>query len=45
MATLLHKHKIVIGGNHDLLLDLAFVDRFPKRVIEEEGAARSDLDW
>jgi predicted MPP superfamily phosphohydrolase len=45
LNTLPHKHKIVIGGNHDLLLDPVFVDLFPGRIIEEEGAARSDLDY
>ncbi|KAI9848758.1 MAG: hypothetical protein M1837_006845 [Sclerophora amabilis] len=40
-----HKHKVIIGGNHDLLLDLAFVDRFPERVFERPGASRSDLRW
>ena len=29
-----HKYKIVIAGNHELLLDAAFVDQFPERVFE-----------
>jgi hypothetical protein len=40
-----HKHKVVIGGNHDLLLDSVFVDRFPERIFERPGASRSDLKW
>ncbi|KFY19864.1 hypothetical protein V491_04157 [Pseudogymnoascus sp. VKM F-3775] len=40
-----HKHKIVIGGNHDLLLDPVFVDRFPERIFERPGSRRSDLRW
>ncbi|KGQ06380.1 putative rhamnogalacturonate lyase C [Beauveria bassiana D1-5] len=40
-----HRYKVVVAGNHDLLLDPAFVARSPDRICEEEGAARSDLDW
>lgn len=40
-----HHHKVVIGGNHDLLLDAEFVDRFPERLLEREGCARNDLRW
>ena len=32
-------------GNHDLLLDPDFVDRFPERIIERPGRCRSDLRW
>lgn len=32
-------------GNHDLLLDSAFVDRFPERITESPGKRRSDLAW
>jgi predicted phosphodiesterase len=45
LNTLPHKHKIIIAGNHDLLLDPEFVDHFPERITEHEGAARADLDW
>lgn len=45
LNSLPHRHKVVIGGNHDLLLDPAFVSRFPDRIYEGEGTARSDLDW
>ncbi|KAF4555613.1 putative calcineurin-like phosphoesterase 2 [Elsinoe fawcettii] len=38
-----HKHKIVIAGNHDLLLDPEFVDKFPQRIIERPGTCRVDL--
>lgn len=40
-----HKHKIVIGGNHDRLLDADYVARFPERIHEGEGTSRSDLRW
>ena len=40
-----HKYKVVIAGNHDLLLDLAFVDQFPQRILERRGTARNDLNW
>ncbi|CEJ82715.1 Putative Phosphoesterase [[Torrubiella] hemipterigena] len=43
--TLPHKYKIVIGGNHDSLLDPAYVARFPERLHEEPGTSHSDLDW
>ena len=32
-------------GNHDLLLDLDFVDRFPERILERPGSRRIDLQW
>ncbi|KAK8151012.1 hypothetical protein G3M48_000039 [Beauveria asiatica] len=40
-----HKYKVVIAGNHDLLLDPVFVARSPHRIREHEGTSRSDLDW
>ncbi|MCJ1380431.1 hypothetical protein MMC17_003534 [Xylographa soralifera] len=40
-----HKYKVVIGGNHDLLLDPAFTDSFPERIFEKPGSCRSDLKW
>lgn len=40
-----HTHKVVIAGNHDLLLDAAFVDAHPKRIFEREGCKREDLRW
>jgi len=45
LNTLPHTHKIVIAGNHDLLLDVAFVDQFPYRIAENLGATRADLNW
>lgn len=41
-----HKHKIVVAGNHDLLLDKDFVDAHPDRELERHpGKRRADLDW
>ncbi|MCJ1287516.1 hypothetical protein MMC26_006868 [Xylographa opegraphella] len=40
-----HKYKVVIGGNHDLLLDPVFTDRFPERIYERPGSCRADLKW
>lgn len=40
-----HTYKVVIGGNHDRLLDPAYVDRFPERIHEGPGTSRSDLSW
>ena len=40
-----HRHKIVIAGNHDLLLDPGFVDQFPSRIFEKPGSSRADLDF
>ncbi|KAM5352679.1 hypothetical protein ACJ41O_005401 [Fusarium nematophilum] len=40
-----HRYKVVIGGNHDKLLDVDYVRQFPDRICEGEGTAKSDLDW
>ena len=40
-----HQHKIVIAGNHDLLLDSAFVKSHPDRELDKRGKSRCDLDW
>lgn len=40
-----HRYKVVIAGNHDLLLDPAFVARSPDRIYEGDGTSRSDLNW
>lgn len=45
LNTLPHLHKVVIAGNHDLLLDSNFIARSPDRIYEGEGAARADLIW
>jgi predicted phosphodiesterase len=45
LNSLPHRFKVVIAGNHDLLLDPAFVASFPDRICEEPGTSRSDLNW
>jgi predicted phosphodiesterase len=40
-----YRYKIVIAGNHDLLLDPTFVDDHPTRVEEMAGRNRADLSW
>ena len=45
LNTLPHQHKIVIGGNHDLLLDDEFVSSFPERIFPKAGEERIDLEW
>lgn len=45
LKSLPHRHKVVIAGNHDLLLDPGFVANFPDRIYEGNGTSRSDLDW
>lgn len=41
-----HQHKIIIAGNHDLLLDSAFVQSHPDRELDlHTGKRRADLDW
>ncbi|KAI9712941.1 MAG: hypothetical protein M1828_001500 [Chrysothrix sp. TS-e1954] len=40
-----HIHKVVIGGNHDLLLDAAFVNSHQFRIEEKESQMASDLKW
>ncbi|KAF7555000.1 hypothetical protein G7Z17_g2490 [Cylindrodendrum hubeiense] len=40
-----HEHKVVIGGNHDLLLDSFFVDENPGRGLDEPGRRRVNLNW
>ena len=32
-------------GNHDLILDSVFTDRFPERIYPSPGKERSDLKW
>lgn len=43
--TLPHRHKVVIAGNHDALLDPEYVKRHPDRIYQGEGTARADLAW
>lgn len=45
LKSLPHKHKVVIAGNHDRLLDDDYIERFPDRIYEGPGTSRSDLDW
>ncbi|KPM35463.1 hypothetical protein AK830_g11091, partial [Neonectria ditissima] len=45
LSSLPHKHKVVIAGNHDRLLDPEFVARFPDRICETKGKSRADLVW
>jgi len=38
-----HKHEVIIAGNHHLLLNPLFVNRFPERILERPGSSCSDL--
>jgi predicted phosphodiesterase len=40
-----HRHKIVIAGNHDLILDEVFVKSHPDRELDKVGKSRCDLRW
>jgi hypothetical protein len=40
-----YPHKIVIAGNHDLILDKAFVKEHPDRELDKPGSSAQDLDW
>lgn len=41
-----HRHKVVIAGNHDLLLDREFVAAHPDRELDRHPGRRlADLDW
>lgn len=40
-----HRWKVVIAGNHDLLLDKDFVAVHPDRELEQPGKGRDDLQW
>lgn len=39
-----HRHKIVVAGNHDVLLDEHFLDRYPERRYGSRKTKR-ELDW
>ncbi|PNY24939.1 Uncharacterized protein TCAP_05125 [Tolypocladium capitatum] len=45
LASLPHRHKVVIAGNHDKLLDADYLARFPERICEPEGQSVGDLEW
>ena len=40
-----HRWKVVIAGNHDLLVDQDFVDTHPDRELEKPGKSRKNLNW
>ena len=46
LNSLPHQHKVVIAGNHDVLFDDAFIEKFPHRApLAKEGKGKQDLDW
>lgn len=45
LASLPHRHKVVIAGNHDELLDADFVARSFDSKYEREGLTAADLNW
>lgn len=49
LNTLPHKHKVVIGGNHDGLLDTDFVEAHPEKEQGSHdkvpGRTKADLEW
>jgi len=45
LASQPHEHKIVVAGNHDLLLDRDFVEAHPDRELGRPGKTRGDLEW
>lgn len=45
LNTLPHTYKLVIAGNHDILLDPSFFEQFPHRISNEPGATAADLQW
>ncbi|KAK0744884.1 Metallo-dependent phosphatase-like protein [Apiosordaria backusii] len=40
-----HPHKILIAGNHDVLLDEAFLAKYPERRYGETTRTKADLNW
>jgi len=44
LSSLSHRHKILVAGNHDVLLDEAFLERYPERRYGQVGTA-TDLEW
>jgi len=49
LKSLPHKHKVVIGGNHDDLLDTDFITAHPEKEMgsydKTPGRTKADLDW
>lgn len=43
LASLPHAHKVVVAGNHDMLLDAGYVA--PRGIRFEPGGTAADLDW
>ncbi|KAF2418391.1 Metallo-dependent phosphatase [Tothia fuscella] len=43
--TLPHPHKVVIGGNHDILLDEDFITNHPYRIDPGDIDRRDQLNW
>lgn len=39
-----HRHKILVAGNHDVLLDDVFLDKYPERRYDQTKT-KQDLDW
>lgn len=44
LASLPHKYKVFVAGNHDVLLDGAFLEKYPERRYGSDKT-RHDLDW
>ncbi|KAK4177087.1 Metallo-dependent phosphatase-like protein [Triangularia setosa] len=40
-----HPHKILIAGNHDVLLDEMFLAKYPERRYGETTRTKADLKW
>lgn len=40
-----YRHKVVVAGNHDVLLDEEFLERYPERRYGENCRTKEDLDW
>ena len=40
-----HKHKVIVAGNHDVLLDEAFLEAFSERRYGDPNVTASDLDF
>ncbi|KAI1913028.1 hypothetical protein LOZ61_003005 [Ophidiomyces ophidiicola] len=45
LSALPHPQKVIIAGNHDLLLDPSFLDHHPTRSPENSRSSALDLDW
>ncbi|KAJ2974609.1 hypothetical protein NQ176_g5964 [Zarea fungicola] len=44
LASLPHRYKVFVAGNHDVLLDDAFISKYPQRRYGE-SKTKHDLDW